>query len=93
MLLIMECRWHGVDRLHNRPCRPLVSNALLLAQVYGEQALVPSLYATAKRISSSDNRSLTDAMGGACNQFPEWGAQGAFSQALSTSDVADASMA
>ena len=43
----------GVDRLHDRPCRPLASTALPHAQVYGEQALVPRRYATARRISSS----------------------------------------
>ena len=74
MSLIMELRWwRDVDRLHDRPCMPLASTALPHAQVQGEQALVPSLYATARRISSSDNRSPIDGMGGACNQSPEWG--------------------
>jgi len=47
--------------------------ALPQTQVFGLQALHPSLCATATRTASSDSRSPTEAMGGAWSQSPACG--------------------
>jgi len=56
--------------------------------VFGSQALYPSLCATATRTTSSDNRSPTEAMGGAWSQSPACGDDTAKSLALSVTTMA-----
>ena len=69
--------------MHDKPCRPCASTIESQRQLWDWHVLLPIRKPTAIQMSSSDSRSPTAVMGGACSQSPACCIAAAFNLVIS----------